>query len=146
MKIKQHIPNFCAGFEPKVEKFKNLEELLNIEWVKHFSELKKFYQYSVSDRCRLMAEYDDGYSWYVIGYLDIGLFESMPQLPEWVAKYKEPSPEEKEAERKRIEEFCKRSEEKLKEALKSDFLYQFQKQVNEKISNILKDDLTNTNE
>ena len=90
-KIKQHYPNFCEGFTPEVVSFSSTEELLNIPFVKKFSELPKFYRYSISSykkyetRDLLMCELDEGYEWWVIGILEN---KENVNLPEWSAKYK----------------------------------------------------------
>lgn len=107
MKIIQHFPSYCDGFEPEQAEFNSTEELLNIEWVKSFSEHKDFYRYSVSDGNHLMAEYEQGYKWWVIGRLS-----PTTDLPKWEAKYKPPTPEEIEAKQKQTEEAQKLKEER----------------------------------
>ena len=94
MHIKQHIPNFFDGIEPKTWEFNNLEELLSIDWIKDWQTLSTgnieeggiideglpFYRYSQSkhgDSYLLMAEWKDekNHKWWVLGYLsgDVGL-------------------------------------------------------------------------
>jgi hypothetical protein len=81
MKIKQYRPNYYSGFEEEEVEFNSVDELLNISWVKKFSDDNSFYRYSISDEC-LMAECNNGYDWYVIGMLDT----PFSGLPKWKAK------------------------------------------------------------
>lgn len=81
MKIKQYRPNYYSGFENEEVEFNSVDELLNISWVKSFSEDKSFYRYSISDE-HLMVECNNGYDWYVIGMLDA----PFNGLPKWKAK------------------------------------------------------------
>lgn len=84
--LEQHIPSFCEGFEPKIGDFKNLQELLEIDFVKDWSKKKDFYRYSLSS-ANLMAEFNKGNKWYVIGYLrNYGI--DLSNLPRWEAKRK----------------------------------------------------------
>ena len=83
MKIKQHIPNYCSGIESQIDEFSNLKELKNIKWVNPRHEDENFYRFSISEKF-LMAEYNEGYDWYVVGYLD----EPIDWLPKWEAKHK----------------------------------------------------------
>jgi hypothetical protein len=81
VEIIQHIPGCVdTGEDPKVAHFNNTHELLCVPWVKHWSEDPKFFRYSMSDEC-LMAEFDGGKEWWVIGNIDHpkGVY-----LPKWV--------------------------------------------------------------
>lgn len=69
MRIKQHIPNFCSGLEPQEVEFNNLAELMAIPWVKHWTDDKDFFRFSISDGRYLMAEAHTGRIWWVVGYL-----------------------------------------------------------------------------
>jgi hypothetical protein len=66
------MPGYC-DFEydkSKIE-FNTLEELINIDFVKHWMNLKDFYRFSISpERDLLMAELNNGAEWWVIGYLE----------------------------------------------------------------------------
>lgn len=88
-----------SGFEIKTNAFSSLSELLNVEWVDNFRKLPNgqidpnFHQYSINKysdhfgyQYVLMAEYKNGYSWYVVGYIDES--EIIKELPVWQAKYK----------------------------------------------------------
>jgi len=86
--LTQSIPNYFSGFESKIAVFSNLEEFKNIEWLKHWYNKENFYRFSVSEpqyygeSFMLMAELNEGYKWWVVGYLD----KPVEWLPEWVAK------------------------------------------------------------
>lgn len=85
--IRQHIPNFVSGFNPAIEEFKTLDELLNLDFVKRFSDGDpNFYRFSVKDyvtRVHLMAEYDEGRTWWVVGYIN-GIAKDDIGLPQWI--------------------------------------------------------------
>ena len=68
--IRQHIPNFVDTHVPYESNFNITEELLNIPWVKQWERDsdKKFYRWSKSEEL-LIAEYDNGNYWWVIGYI-----------------------------------------------------------------------------
>jgi hypothetical protein len=90
-KITQHYPNFCEGFKAKTKSFESLEELLSIKWVDKFSQRPNFHQFSISKYSDvkgkeyiLMAEYDNGNSWFVVGYLDDS--KIIEDLPVWEPK------------------------------------------------------------
>lgn len=97
-KIKQHRTNHFtfADFEDVIVEFETVDELLNIDFVKNFSMIDGFYRYSIHQNFsftvdefnsfKLMAEYADGYEWFVIGHL-IDLDFAL-NLPIWKAKYK----------------------------------------------------------
>lgn len=73
--IRQHIPDFCEGFDKATAAFDSLDELLKIPFVANFMSSPNFHQFSVSDN-HLMAEYRGGREWWVVGYLknpNIGL-------------------------------------------------------------------------
>ena len=87
-KLKRRYPNFCSGFEETEHFFSTKEELLNIDWVKQWTEAKNYYQFSLGEqdnvpwsdgRQALMVELDGGKKWFVIGWLwletPIGLLE-----------------------------------------------------------------------
>ena len=64
--------------------FDTIEELLEI--VKHLTEIKDFYRFSISSTSSanmLMAEYNNGKKWWVIGYIKD---TSYLQLPKWETK------------------------------------------------------------
>ncbi len=85
-----HSPNAYELDKDDRVGFNTVEELLNIPSVRGMSEIKGFYRYSVSLTehkfiCyNLMAEYDGGLKWWVIGHLRDG---SSLKLPTWVPIY-----------------------------------------------------------
>lgn len=78
--IVQHIPAFVeTGDEPrKRANFESLAQLLEIPFVKSWTDERDFHKLSVSDHL-LIAEQRGGRSWWVVG----SLRESVPELPEW---------------------------------------------------------------
>ena len=82
--LKQHIPPFFDGFEPKLEHIESAADLDSIEWVQSWRQDPGFYRLSVAREAGrfklLMAEFDRGAKWYVIGTLTADL----PDLPTWV--------------------------------------------------------------
>ena len=88
--IKQYKPAFFTGFKKAEVQFETKEELLNIDWVKNFSDpiygMNHFHQFSVSNGI-LMAEYDNGGHWHVVGFITDS--EVINEFPVWEAKSKE---------------------------------------------------------
>ena len=87
--IKQHIPNYVSGVDPETVEFNTLSELLDISFVKHWRDWtdRSFHQYSVCEESWgtvLMAEYNNGTKWWVVGYLkdtnrvELGLLDWNP--------------------------------------------------------------------
>ncbi len=91
-KIHQYRPMFFDGYDNQINEFNSIDELLNIDWVKNFSlgmdekPNPHFHKYSISDdgRPTLMAEFEDGKTWYVIGFIDD--IEPVKDLPPWRPK------------------------------------------------------------
>lgn len=76
----QHIPGFVSvETPPQRVPFKTTEDLLNIDTVVRFSKDPKFSHFAISDNC-LMAIYDEGRKWWVVGYLDDSETVLLPQL------------------------------------------------------------------
>jgi len=84
--IRQHIPPFVDGVDPKKGTFRSLPELLQVPWVAAWTDDPNFHRFSVSDRTRLMAEFDGGKVWWVVGFLS----EVPDGLPVWEPKDKDP--------------------------------------------------------
>ena len=89
-KITQHRPSYFSGFEIQTFDFNSIEELLEIHFVKNFNAEfnSKFFQYSYSEysdeptkKFVLLAEYNEGKEWWVIGYVDDN--EIIKTLPKW---------------------------------------------------------------
>jgi len=82
-RIIQHRPAYFSGFENEEHEFETISELLNIDFVKNFSDSKDFYKYSFEpDRLYLVAEYKEGKEWWVVGRLDKPV-----ELPAWEPVY-----------------------------------------------------------
>jgi 6-phosphogluconolactonase/glucosamine-6-phosphate isomerase/deaminase len=88
MLIKQHIAAFVDRRKALTAEYIDVKSLLNIGFVKKYSEEAGFYKYSLtentiehSDEIVLMAEFDNGKKWQVVGYLSDKI-----RLPEWKPK------------------------------------------------------------
>lgn len=79
-KIKQYRPGSIeVGDAPEVVEFNTVEELLTIPWIAHFKSGNNFHKFSQdTEQMLLMAEYDQGNRWFVIGAL-----AEVVDLPEW---------------------------------------------------------------
>ncbi len=68
---REHIPPYCSGVESRTDSVSSVEELLALPWVARFRMMspQTFYQFSLSDHRRLMAEYDTGKEFWVVAYL-----------------------------------------------------------------------------
>jgi len=66
--IKRHVPSFVDVDKAyKRKSFETREELLNIEWVKKWTDKSEgFYRFSLAGK-DLMAEFDKGKIWHVVG-------------------------------------------------------------------------------
>lgn len=76
--ITQYRPAFFEGFENETAEFDSLKSLMEIPFVKGFSDGKGFYQFSYSDEM-LMAEFHEGTEWLVVGRMR----EPVLGLPKW---------------------------------------------------------------
>lgn len=88
--IKQYRPDFMSGWKNEEIQFETKEELLNIDWVNNFTKpqfgIDTFYRFSISKGYVLMAEYEEGQAWYVVGYISDS--EVINQFPKWERKSK----------------------------------------------------------
>jgi hypothetical protein len=100
MKAEQYRPNFFSGFEQEQNNFDNTQKLLNIEWVKSFSNHDNFHRFSLSrdenkyggkPQHSLMAEYNNGFEWWVVAMIRDENISGIDDIPEWEAKYKDKS-------------------------------------------------------
>lgn len=98
MIAEQYRPIFFSGFEKKKAHFSNTEELLDIEWVKEFSDDDEFYRFSLSrDKCKhgrkpqhtLMVERKNGFQWYVVAMIRDEDISGLNDLPEFEPKDKD---------------------------------------------------------
>ena len=78
MHFRQHVPGSCDGVEPYSFYFETTEDLLEHPRVAEYQQDNytghgAFHRYSRSrhgDETLLMAEYDGGKHWWVVGYID----------------------------------------------------------------------------
>ena len=91
IKFKQHVPNFVDIDDDQKERaeFNSQEELLAHPWIDDWTKHEGFLRFSLSPQGRgyethLMAEFDEGKKWWVLGYLSTteGL-----DLPRWKPVY-----------------------------------------------------------
>jgi hypothetical protein len=85
--ITQHRPAYFSGFENEVVRFETLDDLLAIGFVANFRQDMEtpFHRFSLADGRMLMAEYDEGHVWWVVGFISDA---SGLDLPVWAAKEK----------------------------------------------------------
>ena len=87
-RIRQHIPGYVSGVESALTPFDTLEGLLSIPWVSawtkdHPQAPDKFHRFVIdnkdgNNRWTLMAEFNAGRNWWVVGFLDHKV-----ELPIW---------------------------------------------------------------
>jgi hypothetical protein len=80
--IKQHLPPFITGMDRVVASFDTLDDLLAIPFVAKFARGPGFRRFSLGpyvDTVMLLAEYDGGVRWWVVGYIS----GDPPDLPAW---------------------------------------------------------------
>jgi hypothetical protein len=77
--IRQHRPAYFTGYKNEVVEFATLADLLAIPFVANFTTGPNFHRFSITDNAMLMAEYDSGQRWFVVGFLE----GKLPTLPEW---------------------------------------------------------------
>jgi hypothetical protein len=68
-KITQYRPGCFEGFDTKINDFETLEELLNIPWVKRWSEDESFHCLAKGGE-KLMAVLENGKKWWVVGMIE----------------------------------------------------------------------------
>jgi len=84
--ITQYYPAFVSGFESEVKSFYTKEDLLSIQWVDRFKQ-DDFHRFSLSKSGSsyvLMAEYEGGAKWFVVGFLnddEISVMEILKGMP-----------------------------------------------------------------
>jgi len=84
LRITQHVPCFVEC-DPYRGTFDTLKELFEIDWIKQYQkdDNLEFYRFSLSSNI-LMAEYNKGNKWWVVGYIYGDLCKI--DLPIWKAK------------------------------------------------------------
>jgi hypothetical protein len=100
MRVRQHIPSFFEGFEPRRTYVFNTEDLEGLEFIRHWSEEQMFHRFAVhrhyfhrhghgedEDVHLMLAEFDGGKQWWVIAYLEgDDSLEILAKYPEWEVK------------------------------------------------------------
>lgn len=77
MIFRQHIPSFVDGAESEIIKFNTTEELLNSELFQRYKNPDSSF---VKDDNKIMEIHDDGYHWWVVGFVDQ---PDKIDLPKW---------------------------------------------------------------
>jgi len=90
-KIRRHVPSFVdMDEEPETVEFTTVEELLEIPFVNDWNRDEDFFRFSIGSRKNrislLMAEFDKGKAWYVVGHMEN---VNDIELPDWKPVYKE---------------------------------------------------------
>jgi hypothetical protein len=96
MKIRQHIPSFCVDARnesPLDTDFNNLQELMEIDYIKRWTEYERFHQFSISKYedpmtgssvyCLIGELKNQQNEWWVVGYLHGDNVDNL-DLPDWV--------------------------------------------------------------
>ena len=79
----QYIPDFVDVHKrPKKIPFETKEDLLNLEIMKKYEKQPDFSHFALEDN-RLMGIFEDGFLWWVIGYIDDPLSVDIPQWEGW---------------------------------------------------------------
>lgn len=66
--IHRHLPAYVTGRDNVSATYETTGQLLAIEWVAVWTTVPKFHRFSVSKGIRLlMAEFNEGNSWFVVG-------------------------------------------------------------------------------
>ena len=89
--FKQHIPCFVDidPPSPNLYEFETTEELLNLEIVQRYGKEKNFSHFALNEN-RLIEVSDNGYYWWVVGYIK---YPNDVDLPKWEGpKYREKLP------------------------------------------------------
>lgn len=89
--VRQYRPAFFEGFENWEGEVETLEELLAIDFIKHWASGPEFSRFSLShpgffesELYNLMAEIRDNEEWWVVALLKIPPGDSiLKELPEW---------------------------------------------------------------
>jgi len=91
----KHIPTCCDEYIQDTQEYTSIEELLAIPWIASWKDIPTFYRFSISYEAyplrdasiaRLMAEFKDGYEWWVIAHLPNYKAFLLLDLPKWEAK------------------------------------------------------------
>jgi hypothetical protein len=77
MKIRQYRPAFFEGFETETVEFSTIEELEAVPFVKRHASAADHHRLSLTKDNTLMAEFQGGKRWLVVGFIT----EGRPDLP-----------------------------------------------------------------
>lgn len=106
VKVKRRFPNFVSGFDETEHTVYSMEELLEVDWIKHITDGESFHKLAIGreeredipDTLMVVTHYDQEYGgcklWWVIGYV----LEGDLDLPEWttlVGDHKDGCPQKK---------------------------------------------------
>lgn len=81
MRIERYRPAFVTGFEDEYAEVQTFDELMDVEWIKSWSENKDFYRYSIcidktynknkqrTPSHNLMCELKNGAEWWVVAII-----------------------------------------------------------------------------
>lgn len=87
-RITQHVPRFVDTREPPIQvEFTTTDSLLSVDFVKAWRDAPNFSHFCVH-RKHLMVVLDDGYQWWVVGYLQ---HTDNVNLPTWEGAKNKPS-------------------------------------------------------
>lgn len=79
IKVKQHIPDYCEGFTRETVVAATTVEMLKTELFQRFSDSPMFTCFELADRNSVIAVYQEGLQWWVVGFVIEGTLE----LPRW---------------------------------------------------------------
>lgn len=99
MKAERYLPNYFSGFKPERNQFDNSKELFGIDWISDFKETDGFHRFSIGRDAEyvehnkqpqhvLMAEYKDGYEWWVVAFIRDKDISGIDDIPNWKPKNK----------------------------------------------------------
>jgi hypothetical protein len=84
--LTEHVPSFVQRAAPRlVTAAETTEQLLETDWIKSWRSVRRgFHRFSVADGYYLMAEFDAGEHYYVVGMRSIE-HDEFTGLPNWRA-------------------------------------------------------------
>lgn len=93
MIVSKYRPAYFSGFDKTEHIFNTMKELLNIDWVKEITEYEDLHRLSIAidednNQHKLMAEFREGYDWYVVGFIYGHDITPISDMPIWKEKYK----------------------------------------------------------
>ena len=92
-RVKTYTPNFM-DVEPEILEFETIEDLKKMKFLTNWLNDKDFHRLSIGKNggtgpfeLHLMVEQDEGYRWFVVGFLE----NDIPELPSFESKRREES-------------------------------------------------------